>query len=232
AGERATPSEVLGVFTPRWPQLVLPPPSEALVSSPPGLESFAPYTAEDRVESNFNHNVSGLLVLLIAGVAILHYTGCVSLARHWPLLFVGLAVFLFLHAESLIWPFGDVGPWEQLADPAAIQHRLATLVVTLFALLEWRVQAGSMGGSRWRFAFPILALIGSAILLTHTHTGLPTRDAFLIEVSHDMLGLLAAFIGAGRWLELRLPPPGGRLGGVLWRISLLGVGFVLLFYHE
>jgi len=89
-----------------------------------------------------------------------------------------------------------------------------------------------MGGSRWRFAFPILALIGSAILLTHTHTGLPTRDAFLIEVSHDMLGLLAAFIGAGRWLELRLPPPGGRLGGVLWRISLLGVGLVLLFYHE
>ena len=232
AGQRATPAEVVGVLSPRWPQLTLPTPSGTLVSSTPAQDSFAPYTAEDRLESNFNHNISGLLVLLIAGVAILDRTGRVGWARHWPLLFVGLAVFLFLHAESLIWPFGNVGLWEQLADPAAIQHRLATLVVSLFALLEWRVQAGGLGGTRWRFAFPILAVLGSAILLSHPHTGLPTRYAFLIEVSHDILGLLAAFIGAGRWLELRLPPPGGHLGGILWRICLLGVGFVLLFYHE
>ena len=232
AGQRATLAQVVGVFSPHWPQLVPPPRSGAITTYTSPLDTFASPTDGDRWQSNFNHNVAGLLVLLIAVVAILDRTGRVGWARHWPLLFLGLAVFLFLYASPEAWPIGREGFWGQLVVPTVLQHRLATPLVILLALFEWRVQVGGLGGTRWRFGFPILAVVGGALLLTHTHTGFPTREAFLIEVSHNLLGLLAVLVGAGRWLELRLQGAPGRLGGIVWRTCLMGIGFVLLFYRE
>jgi copper resistance protein D len=232
AGQRASLAELVGVFSPRWPQLAPPPRAGGLLTYTSPLDTFASPTVGDRWQSNFNHNVAGLLVLLVASVAILDQTRRVGWARHWPLLFLGLAVFLILYASPEAWPIGHESFWGQLAVPTVLQHRLATLVVILLALFEWRVQVGGLGGTRWRFGFPILAVAGGTLLLTHTHTAFPTREAFLIEISHGLLGLLAVFTGAARWLELRLLPPTGRLGGVVWRICLLVSGLVLLFYHE
>ncbi|MBI4245593.1 MAG: copper resistance protein, partial [Candidatus Rokubacteria bacterium] len=57
------------------------------------------------------------------------------------------------------------------------------------------------------------------------------KDEFLSEVTHTPLGILGAFAGWGRWLEVRLPEA-GLLPGRLWRGCLIGVGTLLLFYRE
>jgi hypothetical protein len=48
---------------------------------------------------------------------------------------------------------------------------------------------------------------------------------------HAPLGLLGAFTGWGRWLELRLPEAGSTPGW-LWRGCLTAVGLLLLLYRE
>ncbi len=49
------------------------------------------------------------------------------------------------------------------------------------------------------------ALLGwSALLLTHSHSVFALKWAYLIEVSHNAIGILAVLAGAGGWLELRM----------------------------
>jgi copper resistance protein D len=156
----------------------------------------------------------------------------VRVARHWPLLFLTLAAFLFLFAEPTVWPLGPESFWTTLIAPGVLQHRLATVLVVALAFSEWRVRVGGLAMTRWRFAFPLLCAAGGALLLTHSHSVFATRSEFLIEVSHAVLGLLALFVGVGRWLELRLPAPSNRAAGLLSAVCLIGVGLVLLFYRE
>jgi putative copper resistance protein D len=112
-------------------------------------------------------------------------------------------------------------------------HRTASLVVIAAGLFEWRVRTGPLARTRWRYAFPILCFVGGALLLTHSHSAFATKWAFLVEVSHNALGILAVLAGAARWLELRLPRgPDQRLAAAIWPLCLTGIGLVLLFYRE
>src|SRR5207245_1923890 len=86
AAAPATPSEVATRFTPRWPALKSPPIDQLPVDDP-----AAPRTDADRAWSEYNHHVSGLFVLLMGTLAVLHATGLARWARHWPLVFLGLA---------------------------------------------------------------------------------------------------------------------------------------------
>jgi putative copper resistance protein D len=80
--------------------------------------------------------------------------------------------------------------------------------------------------------FPLLCGIGGALLLTHTHSIFAIKRTFLIEASHNAIGIFAVLLGASGWLELRLPGREGRVAGLIWPIFLTLVGVVLLFYQE
>jgi putative copper resistance protein D len=230
--ERATLAEVLDTLAAKKPQLS-PPDYAALTSdyaSP--LDFFNPSTAIERVQSNFNHNISGAFMLLIGVLAIMHRLGLAQWARHWPLVFLPFAVFLQLIVQPTGWPLGPEGFFEQLRSPAVLQHRLATLLPIAIGFMEWRVQVGTLAATRWRYTFPLLCFIGSAVLLTHTHIALGTKQEFLIEVSHAGIAVFALLAGIGRWLELRLPAPAPRICGALWTGSLVMIGLLLLFYRE
>jgi hypothetical protein len=54
---------------------------------------------------------------------------------------------------------------------------------------------------------------------------------FLTEVTHAPLGVLGAFTGWGRWVELRLPEA-GRTPGWLATLCLTAVGLILVVYRE
>ena len=161
---------------------------------------------------------------------MLDRVGKVRIARHWPLLFVLLALFIPLFTEPT--GFGNEGFWETLIIPEVLQHRLATVLVAVLGLFEWCVRTGRLTQARWSLVFPWLSLAGGALMLTHTHNVFAVKSAFLIEISHNAIGILAVGVGVGRWLEIRLPKQTSPLPAFLWTACLTLVGFILFFYRE
>src|SRR3989442_1401348 len=105
-------------------------------------------TAADRAWSEFNHNVAGLFVLAMGLLAILYATGRARWARHWPLIFLGLAGFLLIRNDPGAWPLGPLGFWESMAYPEVLQHRVFVLLVVAFAFFEWMVRTGRLRSLR------------------------------------------------------------------------------------
>jgi copper resistance protein D len=225
--DRATPAEVGGRFTPRWPALTSPP-HAAL----PADDPEAPRTDEDRAWSEYNHHVAGLFVLAMGFLAILNRLG-VGWARHWPLIFLGMATFLLVRNDPGSWPLGPEGFWAGMARTEVLQHRTFVGLVVAFGVFEWMVRAGRLHSSRWcALVFPILCAVGGGLLLTHSHASLNLKAEFLLEVTHAPLGVLALAVGWGRWLELRLPPAEEQLPGRVWATALTMIGVLLLIYRE
>lgn len=229
--QSATVAEAVRVFAPKVPQFVPPPRTEIFRSASSSFDFFALPSAYDRLQSNFNHNISGLFVFLAGLFALLHRMGKVTRGKHWPLLLLLLAAFLLLFAEPSGWPFGREGFFESLVVPVVLEHRLATLLVAILAVFEWRVQTGR-SGTNSRYAFPILSIAGGALLLTHSHSVFAVKWAFLIELSHLAIGLFAVLLGMARWLELRLVSPASEIPARLWPVCMMLIGYCLIFYRE
>ena len=93
-----------------------------------------------------------------------------SWARLWPLLFLGLAVFLFIRSDSENWPLGPRGFWESFQVAEVAQHRVFVLLIIIFAVFESAVQTGRLSPQRAGLIFPCVCAAGGALLLTHSHS--------------------------------------------------------------
>jgi len=225
--DRATYAEVGTRFVPRWPSLRSPQLSELPVD-----DRNAPRTDADRAWSEYNHHWSGLFVLSMGVLALLHQTGRARWTRHWPLIFLGLAVFLFFRSDPGSWPIGPYGFWESMLFPEVLQHRIFLLLIVVFGLFEWRVRTGRLAKPGYALVFPLLCALGGGLLLTHSHASVNLKSEFLIEVTHAPLGLFGIVVGWGRWLELRLAGGDDRLPARLWALGLIAVGLLLVLYRE
>src|SRR5438093_25336 len=225
--DRATLGEVATRFTPRVPSFTSPPIDELPVD-----DRNAPRTDADRAWSEYNHHVSGLFVLSMGTLAILHVSGLARWARHWPLVLLGLASFMLVRNDPGAWPLGPQGFWESMAEPTVLQHRVFVLLVVAFGLFEWMVRTHRLRSPRWALVFPLLCVVGGGLLLTHSHASLNLKAEFLLEVTHAPLGVLGVVIGWARWLELRLAAPEDRLPGCVWAAGLAVFGVLLLLYRE
>lgn len=231
--ERATTHEVVRTVLPKVPQLA--PAHFALINdnASSSLDPFGLSTSLQRVQSNFNHNVSGVFVILIGLMALVRQLTGARWARNWPLLFVPFALFLLIVGEPTGWPLGREGFFATLMAPEVLQHRLATLIVAVLGIVLWKSQSPTVTATRWPYLFPGLCALGGALLLTHSHSVFALKWAYLIEVSHNLIGILAVYLGAAGWIELRLPTGREhRIAGIIWPICLVLVGLVLLFYRE
>jgi putative copper resistance protein D len=228
--DRATVAEVAARFTPTAPRLTSPPIDELLSAADPLMARQIERKPVERAWSEYNHHWAGLFVVTTGVLTMLHFAG-VRAARHWPLVFLGLATFLFVRNDPRAWPLGPAGFWESLTLPDVLQHRTFVLLVVAFAVFEWAVRTGRLAERPWGYVFPLLCAAGGGLLLTHSHAMFNLKDEFLTEVTHAPLGILGAFAGWGRWLELRLPGA-GRAPGWIWRACFTGVGLILLFYRE
>jgi putative copper resistance protein D len=228
--DRATVAEVAGRFVPAPPRLSSPPVADLIARAEPLL---APVTRREPVErawSEYNHHWAGFFVLTMALLAALERLG-VRAARHWPLVLLGLAAFLFFRNDPRAWPLGPAGFWESLTLPDVLQHRTFVVLIVAFAVFEWMVRTGRLPARPWGYVFPLLCAVGGGLLLTHSHAMFNLKDEFLAEVTHAPIGILGAFVGWGRWLELRLPAA-GRGPGWLWTLCLIAVGLILVVYRE
>ena len=232
----------------RWPRLETPPlstlsPATPLEfggngQTPPGLLSFVPGTSYhastqgDIAWSEYNHHWAGLVVLTAGLLAFLARSGRSKYARHWPLVFLGLAVFLFLRADPENWPLGPRSFWQSFAVPDVLQHRLFVLLIVAFAGFEWGVRTGRIVSQFATLVFPMVCAIGGALLLTHTHALGNINEELLIELSHLPLAIFAVAAGWSRWLEIRLAGPQRQFAAWIWPVCFVLIGAILLNYRE
>jgi putative copper resistance protein D len=228
--DRATVAEVAGRFKPTAPRLSSPAHGELIKTADPLMAPPGERKQIEREWSEYNHHWSGLFVLSMGLLAIAERLGARA-ARHWPLLFFGLATFMFIRNDPRAWPLGPTGFWESLTLPDVLQHRAFVLLIVLFGGFEWMVRTGRLPRTPWAYVFPLLCAAGGGLLLTHSHAMFNLKEEFLSEVTHAPIGLLGAFMGWGRWLELRLPES-GRAASWVWTACLTAVGVLLLVYRE
>ena len=200
----------------------------------------SPNDAMDRAWSEYNHHWAGIIVLS-AGI----FACCANLSRrrwprnwfrNWPLLFIGLAVFIVLRADADAWPLGPRSFWSSFAESEVLEHRIFAVLITAFAVFEWAVETGHLQSRRAAMVFPALCAAGGAFLMTHTHSMGAIKEETLAEMSHIPIALLGATAGWSRWLQLRLPDSGdskiAKTLNWIWPLCLTLVGFVLLDYRE
>jgi putative copper resistance protein D len=250
--QHVTAAQIIQRYAPRFPRLKSPALSELSESSEqiakraassgtvvpvsyvPGEAAASSTGPGDIAWSEYNHNWAGIIVLGVGLFSFLAQTGRFPWARHWPLLFLGLAVFLFLRSDPENWPLGANGFWESFSSPDVLQHRVIVVLVAAFAFFEWSVVTGRIRSQAAGLVFPAVCVLGGAILLTHSHALGNVKDELLIELSHIPLAVLGIAAGWSRWLELRLPPENNtrRILSWIWPVCFIFVGLVLLNYHE
>jgi copper resistance protein D len=253
--DRVSWAEIVERNTPEWPRLSSPdhdtlalPALQAKldqeaakqkaapqVAFTPGAGELPPRNADDIAWSEYNHHWAGLIVSLVGVLALLNRAG-MRWARHWPLAFLRLAVFLFFRSDPETWPMGEVGFLDSFRDVEVLQHRVFVVMLVAFAFFEWRVRATRWGNRQAALVFPLLCAIGGTLLLTHSHAIANVKEQLLIELTHTPLALAGIAAGWGRWLEIRLNP---RANPVVWQIAswvwpacLLLAGMLLLGYRE
>jgi copper resistance protein D len=201
----------------------------------PGSGELPPRNAADIAWSEYNHHWSGLFVVAIGLLALLNAAG-VRWAKHWPLMFLGLAAFLFLRSDPEVWPMGEQGFFVSFRDIEVLQHRMFVLLIVVFALFEWRVRVAREVKPWMRLVFPLLCAVGGMLLLTHSHAIANLKDQLLIELTHTPLAITAVVAGWSRWLELRLDPVANRtewrIARWLWPVCFVLIGLMLLNYRE
>ncbi len=228
--DRATPAEVAARFVPAPPRLTSPPVDELLRTADPLMAPAVRRLDVERAWSEYNHHWAGVFVLAMGLLAVVERWGWRG-GRHWPLLLLALAAFLFVRNDPRAWPLGPAGFWESMTLPDVLQHRAFVALVVAFGVFEWAVRTGRLRPRPWAFVFPLVGAVGGGLLLTHSHAMFNLKEEFLTEITHAPLGILGAFMGWARWAELRLPEA-GALPGWIWRLCFVAIGVLLLFYRE
>lgn len=227
-------SEIANVFKPRLPKMVSPS-HQALLAGEAGRNAIVDQVSSTAAAawSDYNHNVSGLFLFVMAIIGMLSYTSRLRWAQYWPLGFVALAIFLFFRADAEAWPMGPVGFWDSMSSNSEIlQHRIVTLVTLALGIFEYQARKENHRHSWLPYVFPVLSTFGGLMLLTHSHVGFQAKTEFLIQIGHTLMGLLSIVVACGRLLELKLEPPAGRLAGFISVLGIFLISLILMFYRE
>jgi len=250
--DRVTLQQITERFAPRMPRLISPDKSELSESSKeiykhaaesghalpaafvPGQSAVHPDTPGDIAWSEYNHNWAGLIVFFVGVFALLSRSRYFAWAKMWPLLFLALAIFLFLRADPENWPLGPNGFWASFMEADVLQHRLAVLMIIAFAFFQWAVETNRLKSHAAALVFPAVCALGGVVLLTHTHAVSNVKEEMLAELSHTSLAIFGLLAGWSRWLELRLPAENKARPYLawVWPVCFMMVGLILLDYHE
>ncbi|HYV89624.1 MAG TPA: copper resistance protein, partial [Candidatus Polarisedimenticolia bacterium] len=201
-------------------------------ASVPGATAFPPRSAAHVAWSEYNHHWAGVIVLLIGLFAFAERSGYAPWAKHWPLLFLLLAGFLFLRNDPDAWPLGPIGFLDSLRDPEVVQHRFFVLITIAFAFFEWGVRTGRLKRQSLALVFPLLTVVGATVLLAHSHAISNVKDQLLIELTHLPMAVLGILAGWSRWLQVKDPAGDGRWAGWVWPVCFVLIGLLLLDYRE
>ena len=193
----------------------------------------------DKRESEFNHHLAGLLLILAA----LFFLAQDRLASRWPesryawaacLLLAG--VFLLVFSDTEIWPFGYQSFYYAVTHNVEVaQHKTFAAILLALGVVATLRTSGRLRGLWSAWAFPVLALAGATMLLFHHHGGMHGPDAMqtMERVQHQHLRFAGAGVGVA--LAKGLADTSGKWRPVfnkLWPIFMIVLGVMLLMYTE
>jgi putative copper resistance protein D len=248
--DKLTQHEIVQRMEWRWPHFSTPsvsqlaPPTPLSVAVPEAtFTGGVANDANDRAWSEYNHHWAGLIVLAAGVFALISRLPRQRWAAYWPLLFLGLSVFLILRADPECWPLGPRPFWASFTAPDVLEHRLYAALIAVFAFFQCGVETGYLTWAKARFVFPAICAVGGALLLTHSHSLGDGKDEMFAQMTHTPIALLGVTAGCGRWLELRLAGlhfaktaesdrRWSRVAAYVWPICLMLIGLLLLNYRE
>ncbi len=118
----------------------------------------------DKRESEFNHHLAGVLVILAA----LFFLGQPALTKRWPsaryawpMCFLIAGVFLLVFSDTEIWPFGNQSLiYAMIHNPEDVQHKTFAVILLVLGVIEMLRASGatkgrvervgvSRGGTEW-----------------------------------------------------------------------------------
>jgi len=155
------------------------------MGSMPGMNMNAPAGPEDsaqaakrladKQESEFNHRLAGLFVI-VAGIFIFsegYLAERWPLVRYvWPMCFLGVGLFVLVFSDTEIWPFGPQTPWYALMhNREDLQHKIFSIILLAIGCVELQRARGRLKAHWANWFFPMAGIAGAVLLLFHVHSG-------------------------------------------------------------
>jgi len=196
--------------------------------------------AQDKKESEFNHHLAGLLVIL-AGLFLL---GEDTLRQRWPstrfawpACFLVSGLFLLVFSDTELWPFGPQSWWYGLTHNLEdLQHKTFAAILLVLGALEIQRARGVLKSAWATWVFPVLALFGSVMLLFHKHnSGMHGVEHMTVMRRIQSEHLNFAIVGGGVGVVKGLSELRTRWQIVFiksWPLLLIILGILLMRYTE
>jgi len=191
-------------------------------------------------ESEFNHHLAGALVILAA----LFLLAEGSLRQRWPFVrfawpacFLIAGLFLMVFSDTELWPFGPQSWWYGLTHSREdLQHKTFAVILLAIGILEIQRARGVLKAAWAGWAFPALAIFGSALLLFHEHhPGMHGADHMTVMARVQSEHLNFAITGGSIGLVKGLSELETRWRSVFlkaWPVLMIVLGVLLLRYTE
>ncbi|MDE3040801.1 MAG: hypothetical protein KGJ82_09530 [Nitrospirota bacterium] len=188
--------------------------------------------------SEFNHHLSGLLLLII-GLSELRQALAIPF---WPwtrfllpgaLLTAG--TFLLVWSDHDAWPIGSLSFVQTFfgSDSEIFQHKIYGLLSLAVGAIELFRRLGQLGHAAWATPLPLFAIIGGLMLFGHSHGVHPS--AHKIAMGHTFMGSMAVTAGSSKLLSdwfRSLSRERSPKWELLWAGLILIIGLQLLMYSE
>jgi putative copper resistance protein D len=193
----------------------------------------------DKKESEFNHHLAGLFVVL-AGVFILFEERLKNrwpIVRYaWPLCFLLSGIFVLIFSDTELWPFGPKNWWIGITgNLEVLQHKIFAVILLGLGVIEIRRVRGTLRAAWSAWVFPVLASAGSVLLLFHVHGSMHGPDAMgtmhRIQMEHFSYAATGAGIALTNGLS-NTPFSGRRIFRTLWPLLMIALGILLMLYTE
>jgi copper resistance protein D len=194
----------------------------------------------DRRESEFNHHLAGLLIVL-AGILILTQERLAArwpLARYaWPLCFLLMGFFVLIFSDTEIWPWGDQSVFYALTHNLEdLQHKVFAIILLVLGLVETQRARGRLKTAWSAWVFPVLSLAGVVLLLFHSHeAGMHGPNPMALMEHIQLQHRWYASVGFGIVITKGLSEARTRWRRTLnnaWPILLIILGASLTLYSE
>ena len=188
--------------------------------------------------SEFNHHLTGMLVLII-GLSELRQALVIPFLAWTRFLLPGALLtsgfFLLIWSDHNGWPIGSLGFMQTFfgSDSEISQHKSYGILSFTVGTTELFRRLGQIRHAGWIAPLPLFAIIGGLMLFAHSHGEHPS--AHKIAMDHAIMGTMAVTAGLSKLLSNWFRSPSHAQSSkweLLWPVLILLIGMQLLLYSE